>query len=57
MRWENTKSSGTHKIPIVASHGEAAWMEEEDAFTASDESFGQVNLDAHKVGTLITLEA
>ena len=46
-------SSGTHKIPVVASHGEAAWMEEEDAFTASDESFGQVNLDAHKVGTLI----
>ena len=46
-------SSGTHKIPIVASHGEAAWMEEEDAFAESDEGFGQVNLDAHKVGTLI----
>ena len=46
-------SSGTHKIPVVASHGDAAWMEEEDAFTASDDSFGQVNLDAHKVGTLI----
>ena len=28
-------------------------MEEEDAFTASDEAFGQVNLDAHKVGTII----
>ena len=48
-----TTSSGSHKIPVVASHGEATWMEEEDAFTASDESFGQVNLDAHKVGTLI----
>ena len=48
-----TTSSGTHKIPIVASHGDAAWMEEEDAFSESDESFGQVNLDAHKVGTLI----
>jgi len=46
-------SNGTHKIPIVASHGEAAWMEEEDAFQQSDETFGQVNLDAHKVGTLI----
>ena len=46
-------SGGTHKIPIVASHGEAAWMEEEDAFSESDEVFGQVNLDAHKVGTLI----
>ncbi len=48
-----TTSSGTHKIPIVASHGDAAWMEEEDAFTESDDTFGQVNLDAHKVGTLI----
>lgn len=48
-----TTSNGTHKIPIVASHGEAAWMEEEDAFQQSDETFGQVNLDAHKVGTLI----
>ena len=48
-----TTSSGSHKIPIVTSHGEATWMEEEDAFTASDEAFGQVNLDAHKVGTII----
>lgn len=48
-----TTSNGTHKIPIVTTHGEAAWMEEEDAFTASDEAFGQVNLDAHKCGTLI----
>ena len=48
-----TTSSGSHKIPVVASHGEAAWMEEEDAFTESDDSFGLVNLDAHKVGTLI----
>lgn len=48
-----TTSNGLHKIPIVASHGTAAWMEEEDAYTESDETFGQVNLDAHKVGTLI----
>ena len=48
-----TTSSGIHKIPVVAAHGSAAWMEEEDAYTASDETFGQVNLDAHKVGTLI----
>ena len=48
-----TTSNGLHKIPIVAAHGSAAWMEEEDAYTASDETFGQVNLDAHKVGTLI----
>lgn len=48
-----TTSNGLHKIPVVASHGNAAWMEEEDAYTESDESFSQVNLDAHKVGTLI----
>ena len=48
-----TTSNGLHKIPVVASHGNAAWMEEEDAYTESDEAFTQVNLDAHKVGTLI----
>jgi len=46
-------SSGVHKIPVVASHGSAAWIDEEGAYTESDESFGQVQLDAHKVGTLI----
>lgn len=48
-----TTSNGLHKIPVVASHGSAAWIEEEGAYTESDETFGQVNLDAHKVGTLI----
>lgn len=48
-----TTSSGLHKIPIVASHGSAAWIDEEGAYTDSDEVFGQVQLDAHKVGTLI----
>ena len=48
-----TTSSGSHKIPVVASNGTAAWIEEEGAFTPSDDSFGQVQLDAHKVGTLI----
>ena len=48
-----TTSSGLHKIPVVASHGSAAWIDEEGAYTESDEVFGQVQLDAHKVGTLI----
>ena len=48
-----TTSSGLHKIPIVASHGSAAWIDEEGAYTESDEVFGQVQLDAHKVGTVI----
>ena len=48
-----TTSSGLHKIPIVAAHGSAAWIDEEGAYTDSDEVFGQVQLDAHKVGTVI----
>ena len=46
-------SSGLHKIPVVASHGTATWIDEEGAYIESDEGFGQVQLDAHKVGTLI----
>ena len=48
-----TTSNGLHKIPVVAAHGSAAWIEEEGAYTESDETFGQVSLDAHKVGTLV----
>lgn len=48
-----TTSNGLHKIPVVSSHGSATWLEEESAYTESDEVFGQVSLDAHKVGTLI----
>ena len=48
-----TTSSGLHKIPVVASHGSAAWIDEEGAYTESDDVFAQVQLDAHKVGTLI----
>ena len=46
-------SSGAHKIPVVASHGSAAWIDEEGAYTEGDETFGQAQLDAHKVGTII----
>ena len=48
-----TTSFGLHKIPVVASHGSASWIDEEGAYPESDEVFGQVQLDAHKVGTLI----
>ena len=48
-----TTSSGLHKISVVASHGSAAWIDEEGAYPESDETFGQVQLDAHKVGTII----
>lgn len=46
-------SNGLHKIPVVASHGSAAWIDEEGAYTESDDAFGQVQLDAHKIGTII----
>ena len=46
-------SSGDRKIPLSTGHGEAKWIDEEGAFTESDESFGQGTLGAHKVGTLI----
>lgn len=46
-------SSGDRKIPVVASKGEAAWIDEEGAFVESDEIFGQVSIGAYKVGTMI----
>ena len=48
-----TTSSGSHKIPIVATKGTASWIDEEGAIPESDDSFGQVSIEAHKVGTLI----
>ena len=32
--------SGDRKIPVVTSKGEAVWMEEEEAYTLSDDAFG-----------------
>lgn len=46
-------SSGDHKIPVVASEGTAAWLDEEAAYTESNATFSQVTLGAHKLGTLI----
>src|SRR5690606_35244717 len=39
-------SHGDRKIPVVASHGSAAWMAEAGAFEESDDSFTQVSLSA-----------
>lgn len=46
-------SNGLHKIPVVASKGSAAWLDEGTSYTESDDVFGQAQLDAHKVGTII----
>lgn len=48
-----TTSYGDRKIPVVASHGTASWMDEESAFNESDDSFGQVTLSAFKLGTML----
>lgn len=47
--------SGTRAIPVVSGHGSAAWLDEEKPFVDSDETFGQVTLGAHKVGTTIKI--
>jgi len=45
--------SGERKIPIVASHGSASWVEEEGLIPESDDAFGQITLGAHKLATMI----
>ena len=45
--------SGTHTIPVVASHGTAAWMDENGLYPESDDTFDQITLDAYKLGTAI----
>lgn len=46
-------SSGDRKIPVGATKGTASWIDEEGAYTESDDSFGQVSIGAYKVGTMI----
>ena len=48
-----TTESGDRKIPVVASHGAAAWTDEEAEYTESDDAFGVVTLGAHKLATII----
>lgn len=50
-----TTSNGVHKIPVVASKGTASWIDEEGAYTESDDVFGQEQIDAHKLGTIIKI--
>ena len=47
--------SGEHKIPIVASHGSGAWIEEEQQIPESDDAFTQISLSAHKFATMIRI--
>lgn len=46
-------ASGDRKIPVVASKGNASWVDEEGTITDSDDAFSQVSIGAYKLGTLI----
>ena len=48
-----TTTSGERKIPVVASKGTAAWIDEEGQFPESDDSFGMVSIGAYKLATMI----
>jgi len=41
------------KVPIATVSGTASWMEENEAIPESDSAFGQVILQAYKLGTLM----
>lgn len=46
-------TAADRNIPVVATHGTASWLDEEAAYTESDETFGRVTIAAYKVGTLV----
>lgn len=48
-----TDSGETLQIPSVSAHGVATWTAENAAYTASDETFGQVSLGAFKAGRTV----
>lgn len=47
------RTSSKHKIPVEASAGVATWIAEEGQYQGTDPAFGQVVLDAYKVGQMI----
>ena len=46
---------GDRKIPVVATKGQAYWIEEGQPYIESDDSFAQVTISAYKVGTLMKI--
>lgn len=48
-----TDSGETIQVPSVSAHGVATWTAENAAYTASDETFGQVSLNAFKAGRTV----
>ena len=41
------------KIPVVDAHGEAFWVEEGETYSFTNESFGQIKIDAYKLAVAI----
>ena len=48
-----TTDTGDKVIPMVKSHGSAAWMDENALVPESDDKFDQITVGAHKLGTFI----
>ena len=48
-----TTSNGIHKIPVVRTKGNANWIDEGGGYGDGDDVFGQEQIDAHKIGTII----
>ncbi len=46
-------SSGDRKIPVAATKGTAAWIDEGGAYPESDDRFDQVAIGAHKLATMM----
>ncbi len=45
--------TGDRKIPVVATKGEASWVDEEGIIPESDDAFGQVSIGTYKLATMI----
>jgi HK97 family phage major capsid protein len=48
-----TTASGDRKIPVAASKGTAAWIDEEAQYPESDDTFGMISIGAYKLATMI----
>ena len=48
-------TSSTRNIPVEADSGEADWIDEEGSYPEDDPEFGQVVLNAYKVGKMIKI--
>ena len=47
------RTSSKHNISVEATAGGASWIDEEGAYQEDDQTFGQVVLDAYKVGKMV----